>query len=173
MRGIFIVALLGATAHADEPEPPVELEILHAFPGIDIVKSINDARHEHGGSPAPLDHVVINFEVRDTRAHTISVRKVEIVYANCDKKKRAPQDVQALKLLGHALYTWDDVDPIVKGKASVSTPAGKAQRLGVNVNFEGITTYSGCAFAVDIVVDRIRKKIELPLQIKRMEPMRR
>ena len=149
-----------------------ELAVKHAFPGIDIVSSINDARHEHGGPPAKLDHVVINFEVRDTRAHTLSVRKVEIVQLECGKK-RDPKLIDTLKIVDHELYTWEDLDPIAKDKASVKTPAGMAQRLGLHVNFEGITSYTGCAFLVDIVVDRVRKKIELPLQIKRMQPVRR
>jgi hypothetical protein len=165
--------LVATTAHAEGEEPMVELAVLHTFLGIDLVETVNDVRHEHGGPPAALDHASINFEVRDARAHSVSVRKLEIVYANCDKPKRDPTDIKALKILDHELYAWDNVDPIAKGKASVMTPAGKARRFGVHVTFEAITAYTGCAFAIDIVVDRIRKKIELPLQIKRMEPLPR
>ena len=158
----------------DDDDKPVELAVLHAFPGIDVVESINQARHEHGGPPAPLSEVTINFEVRDARAHSISVKKLEIVFSNCGpKQKREKTDVKPLKITGHELYTWDDVDPIAKGAASVSTPSGGPKRYSVQATFDGITTYSACAFAIDLVVDRVRKKIELPLTIKRFEPLRR
>jgi hypothetical protein len=166
----LLVVLLATSAAADDDR--IELKTLHSFPGIDLVESINSARHEHGGPPAKVYRATMNFEVRDMRAHRIEVRSIAVVFDHCGKKK-AKGDVKPRKLLGHELYTWDSADPIATGKAGVVTPAGKPERYSVTVAFDGLETYTGCGFAIDLVVDRVRKQIELPLNIIRFEPLRR
>jgi hypothetical protein len=158
--GIVIATCLASTAFAEDR---VELEVLHEFPGIDVVFSVNERIMQHGGPPVTLDYMSINFEVRDTRAHTISVRGLAMT-SDCKRKKRT---FDKLKIKGHELYAWDSDKP-VKGTASVSTPSGKAARYQVRVLFDEVKSAEGCAFAVDVVVDRVRKKIELPLHIKKL-----
>jgi hypothetical protein len=50
---------------------------------------------------------------------------------------------------------------------------GKPERYSVSVTFDGLETYTACGFAIDLVVDRVRTQIELPLHIIRFEPLRR
>lgn len=163
-----MLLLVASPALADDEHP--ELAVLHSFPGIDLVETINDVQHGHGGPPAKVNHAFINFEVRDVRAHKIEVRSISIVFDHCRGAKKRKTDVQRRALQGLELSTWHGVDPIAKGKASVSTPAGKPAGYGVKVLFDGVATYSGCGFAIDLVVDRVRKQIELPLTITRLEP---
>jgi hypothetical protein len=144
-------------------EPRAALAVQHTFLGIDIVESRNHVIYAHGGPPAKLDHADLVVEVRDARAHTISVRSIGIA-ATCDPK---PGEIRALKLKGHELWTWDTNKPVAKGPARIATPAGKADRHRVRIRFKEISTTIGCAFAVDLVVDRVRKKIALPLTLER------
>jgi hypothetical protein len=162
MRAVLLAggAIAGSVAHA---EPRTELAVLHAFPGIDIVESRNHVIYSHGGPAPKLDHVDLVVEVRDARAHTLSVRSIGIV-STCDPK---PGEIRALKLKGHELRTWDTDKVVAKGTASIATPAGKPDRHRARIRFKDITTTVGCAFALDVVVDRIRKKIELPLTLER------
>jgi hypothetical protein len=164
VRIAILFAVIANAAHAE----PVELAVLHTFPGIDLVETINEGIYDHGGPPAKLDHATINFDVGDARAHTITIRKLDMVTASCGKAdKRSKTDTKPLVIKGHELRTWDDAKPIAKRAASISTPAGGPRRYSVNVRFAEITTTSGCAFTIDLVVDRVRKKIELPLRIIR------
>jgi len=158
--GVVIAACLASTAFADDK---VELEVLHEFPGIDIVFSVNDRIMQHGGRPASIDNMSINFEVRDTRAHTIAVRDLAMT-SDCKSKKRK---FDKLKIKGLELSPWDSNKPD-KGTASVSTPSGKAARYQLRVRFDEVKSSEGCAFAVDLVIDRVRKKIELPLRITKL-----
>jgi hypothetical protein len=163
----FLGVLLATSAFADDKR--VELATLHAFPGVDLVESVNDVTHDHYGPPAKVHQAFLNFEVLDTRAHQIEVRSIAVVVDNCGKKK-AKGDVKPRKLAGHELYAWDSSDPIAKGKAGVRTPPGKPDRFTVEVEFASFDTTRACGFAIDIVVDRVRKQIELPLRIIREEP---
>jgi hypothetical protein len=161
MREVLLAGgVIGGPAHA---EPRTELPVLHAFPGIDIVETRNHVIYSHGGPGPKLDHADIVVEVRDARAHTISVRRIGLV-STCDPK---PGEIRALKLTGHELRTWDASKVVAKGTASIATPRGKPDRLRVRIQFKELSTTSACAFALDVVVDRIRKKIELPLTLER------
>ena len=160
----WLLVLLATSAFADDR---VELKTLHKFPGVDLVESVNDAVYGHGGPPAKISYAFITFDVRDQRAHRIEVRSIAVVVSNCGKKNAK---VKPRKLLGHTLHAWDDIDPIAKGKTSVATPVGKPDRYGVKLDFEGLETYDACGLAIDLVVDRVRKKIELPFTITRLEP---
>lgn len=166
----LLVLLLATSASADDER--IELKTLHSFPGIDLVESLNSARHEHGGPPARVYRASMNFDVRDTRAHRIEVRSIAVVFDHCGKKK-VKGDLEPRKLAGYALYTWDSADPIAKGTAALVTPPGKPDRYSVGVTFDSLETYTACGFAIDLVVDRVRKQIELPLHIIRFEPLRR
>lgn len=160
MKRAIAIVVLASAAHA---EPRVELPVLHSFPGIDIVQSSNEGIHSHGGPGAKLDHANVIFEVRDARAHTIAVRKIAILWTDCDAKP----DSKSLALQGHALHSWDENKRIAKGRASVSTPAGGPQRYRLAIEYKQIETFRGCGYAIDIVVDRVRKQIQLPLRITR------
>ncbi|MBA3391359.1 MAG: hypothetical protein H0T89_01890 [Deltaproteobacteria bacterium] len=160
----------------DPPEPadaPVVFEVAQSFPGIDLVESVNHARHEHGGKAASIGHASIKFEVRDGRAHTIEVKAIELLRAHCREEKW--RDRTRLKITGHEAFNWTSSDPIAKGKASVALPANPPQRYSVRVQFVPVDAYQSCdrfGFAVDLVVDRVRFKTELPLEVMRFEPIR-
>jgi hypothetical protein len=160
MMRFALLAVITSSAHAEARR---DLPVLHAFPGIDIVESSNHVTYSHGGPPPKLDHAELVVEVRDARAHTISVRSIGIV-STCEPKSG---DVRGLKLKGHELRVWGTAKLVAKGTASIATPAGKPDRHRIRIVFKELSTTVGCAFALDVVVDRVRKKIELPLTLER------
>lgn len=162
MRRLLVIAAAigGGTASAG-PRP--ELAVRYAFPGIDIVESSNHFIYSHGGPPAKVDHASLVVEVRDARAHTIAVRSVAIA-STC---KPDIADLRTLKRRGHELFTWDTNQSIAKGAARVRTPAGKPDRHRIVVHVKELSTTAGCAFVLDVVVDRVRRKIVLPLTLER------
>jgi hypothetical protein len=165
-----------ATA-ADAPavaaaDPPVALAVIRSLPGIDLVESATHASHGHGGPPASIDAAQLNFEVRDQRAHDVAVTKLELLRASCGEATWSQRT--RLTVTGHEVYPWTGYDPIARGGAGVTLPAGGPRRLGVKVLFAPITAYQACdrfAFAIELTVDRVPVTIETPLLIKRYQPM--
>lgn len=151
--------LLSSIAQADRAPA-----VLRAFPGIDIVEVSNHHIYSHGGPPAKIAAASFGLDVHDARAHTISVRKIAILWSCAAKPD--PRTVRTLKRTGHELRGGDDA-VIAFGPARVVTPGGKPARYVVKVNFKEITATEACAFAIDLVVDRVREEIRLPLTIER------
>lgn len=168
-----------AAVAADAPvvvkpgEPVVVFAVVRSLPGIDLVESANYASHAHGGAPAAIGSASINFEVRDQRAHDVAVQKIELLRGHCGDTTWS--DRTRLTLTGHEVYTWTDYDPIARGTAAVNLPAGGPRRLSVKVLFAPVTAYQACdrhAFAIELTVDQVPVTIEIPLSVKRYEPMR-
>jgi hypothetical protein len=159
---------------ADVDRPPPQLAVLHRGRGVDVVESINDAEHAHGGAPAKVYEIRINFEVHDRRAHSVSINKLEWLHGYCnDDKKWA--DRKPLAVTGYRLYGWDDDDPLDAGKQRVALPA-KPGRYQVVAGFHGFEAYQACdrfAFAMTLELDGSRFPLELPLEVTRIEPLRK
>lgn len=155
MREILVAMLASTTlARADG--------VLHAFPGLDIVESRNQEIYSHGGPPAQFDSMRIEVAVRDARVHTLSVRKLAIASVCEPKLETTP-----LKLRFHELHDWHRNAVVAKGMARVRTPAGADKRYSLRVRFKEITRTEGCAYVVDLVVDRVAKQVRIPLTIIR------
>ncbi len=169
---LAVLVALCAPALAD-PDPRPTFAVLRSRPGIDIVESINHASHIHGGDAATIDHASINVLVTNRKAHTLSVKKLELLRGLCQSTTWESRKV--LKVTGYAGYDWDSADAIASGKTNVTLPA-KPDLYQVSVAFAGVSAYQACdrfAFAVQLVVDGTRVAIEVPLQIKRKQPLRR
>ena len=138
------------------------------FPGVSLVASTNSAIHSHGGDGAMIDVVELAFEVNDHRAHSIEVRRVELLHRGCNAETWRARD--ALELVEHRALA--DQRPVARGIASVTLPARGPQRYAVHVAFEPVEVYNACdvfGFAIDVVVDRVRQKFEIPLHVTREE----
>jgi hypothetical protein len=167
------------TAKDDPPEPDVfsnphsqPLAVLQRVPGVAIMESRNFAQHGHGGPPASLDRVFIIFEIEDRRPHAISAQRVELLHASC--RETAWRDRTPLHVTGYRLYR-DTEDPIAKSPLRLALPAVPGE-YSIEIAFTAIRAYQACdrfAFAVQLVVDGARIPLELPLDIKRLEPLRR
>ena len=165
MRSLVVFALLlAARAGADD-----ELPVVQAFRGIDAIESANVVRYGRKGPQPYLDHASINFAVRDGKPHTVGVKKLEIISNNCHKP--AKSDIKAYPVKMHELFTWDGDKPLARGRPSVKIPKRKAQRYSVKASFAVLTTTTACAFAIDLVVDGARKRIQLPLSFKSLDPI--
>lgn len=166
MRSFVAIALLlAAPAYADDAEIPV----VQAFRGIDAIESANVVRYGRKGPQPYLDHASINFAVRDGKPHTIAVKKLVIISNNCHKPAKG--DTKAYPVKHHELFTWEGDKPIARGRPSVKIPKRKAQRYGVKASFAGLNTTTACAFAIDLVVDGAKKRIQLPLSFKSLDPI--
>jgi hypothetical protein len=148
------------------------LQVLQRVPGIAIMESRNFAQHGHGGPPASLDRVFIIFEIEDRRPHAISAQRVELLRASC--RETAWRDRTPLHVTGYRLYR-DTEDPIAKNPVRLALPAVPGE-YSIEIAFTAISAYQACdrfAFAVQLVVDGARIPLELPLDIKRLEALRR
>jgi len=167
----------------DEPTPPAApapptplqvetpLKLLHSFPGIDLVESSNAAIHEHGGDAARIGHVMLVFDISDRRAHEIEAKQVEMLRRHCSETawhSRTP-----LKIRGYDASTAGGANGVV-GDARLVLPPGVPRRYRVSIRFDSVDAYQACdafGFALDLVVDRVRHKFELPLDITRIDPI--
>ena len=168
------VAPTVASPAADSQGRP-DFPVLHALPGIDVVASSNQASHMHGGSPASIEGASVNVVVKDSRAHTIEVTKLELLRGHCREKTWTSRD--SLTVSGYEVYDWDNVDPLAKHAAfaPLKLPA-KPELYSVKVLFDAVSVYQACdrfAFAIWIVVDGKSLDLETPLDVKRYEPLRR
>jgi hypothetical protein len=154
----------------DAAPPP--LAVLRQLPGIAIVESVNEARHEHGGKPATIGHVAINFEVADRRAHAVSAERVEMLRAHC--RESAWHDRTPLHITEYQLFDWTNPDPLATSKSRIALPTAPG-RYQVAIGFASVTAYQACdrfGFALRLVVDGARVDLELPLDVIRFEPLR-
>ncbi len=157
-----------ADARAERPT----FAVLHALRGIDVVESVNHASHMHGGDAASIHDAALNVLVTDGRVHTVKVTKLELLRGHCRTTTWASRT--PLGVTGYTVNDWDSVDPLATGTSSVTLPA-KSDLYSVTVSFDGVSAYQACdrfAFAVSVVVDGTVVAIEVPLQIKRYEPLR-
>lgn len=172
MRILVALLLVLGTAKAESNKRPTFV-VLHKLPGIDVVESTNHGRHMHGGPAASIGEASIRFQVTDKRAHKVSVTRLEFLDGHCRETTWSSR--KRLKIVGHAAHDWDNVDPIATGKTGVTLPA-VPDLYSVEVSFPPISAYQACdrfAFAVRIVVDGKRLDLEVPLEIKRYEPLRK
>ncbi|MEO8703769.1 MAG: hypothetical protein ABI867_27210 [Kofleriaceae bacterium] len=169
MRAIAIVMVLAGVVVAD-PRP--KLAVKKALPGVDVVESVNQASHVHGGSPVSITEASVNLVVKDGKAHTVVVSKLELLRGNCNETTWSSRDV--LKPLGYEIHDWDTVDPVAKGTTKITLPA-KSDLYSMSVRFAPVSAYQACdrfAFSVRMLVDGKPVALEAPLQIKRYEPLR-
>lgn len=162
----------GVPAPADARSRPV-LAVLQALPGIDVVESLNQASHVHGGDGASIDHTTVNFMVKDSKPHTLEVTKLEMLRGHCRETTWTSRD--ALAVTGYEVFDWDSADPLAKyaAFAKVRFPA-KPDLYSVSVKFEAMSVYQACdrfAFAVRMAVDGKVLDFEVPLDVKRYEPL--
>lgn len=171
---MILAALVASAAPAlADPEPRPTFAVLRSRPGIDIVESVNHASHLHGGDAASIDHASINVLVTNTKAHTIAVKKLELLRGHC--RTATWESRKVLKVTGYHAYDWDSADAIASGTKAVTLPV-KPDLYQVSVAFAGVSAYQACdrfAFAVQLVVDGKPVAIEVPLQIKRKQPLLR
>ena len=126
----------------------------------------------HGGDAASIHDASFNLLVTDGRVHTVVVTKLELLRGHCGTTtwdSRTP-----LAVTGYTVNDWDSVDPIATGTSSAKLPA-KSDLYSVTASFAGVSAYQACdrfAFATKLVIDGTRVAIEVPLQIKRFEPLR-
>lgn len=152
---LFAVVALASTVHADDA-PVVE-----SFPGLDIVESSNRVVVPSDGRAPTIAQLRIDFVVRDNRMHELEVKTLALESA-CGKR-RAPTP-KRLRVTSYELSRWGGGFPVV-GTASVRTPVGDARSYVLQVNFDGVTTLTGCRYAIDLIVDRVRMTVKLPLLI--------
>lgn len=172
MRILLALLLVAGTSNAEPAERPT-LAVLHKLPGISVVDSVNQGRHMHGGPAASIGQASIRIQVTDKRAHKVSVTRLEFLGGHCRETTWSSR--KRLTIVGHTAHDWDDVDPIASGKTSVTLPA-VPDLYSVDVLFPPISAYQACnrfAFAVRLVVDGKRIDLEVPLEIKRYEPLRK
>ena len=161
---MLAIVLLPALARADDE--PV-FEVLRALRGIDVVESVNTIRYAAKGPHPWLDHASINVAVRDGRAHAVEVKKLTLVSASngvCAKKP-AKADTKTYAVTKHELFNWTDEDPIARG-STLRIPAASKQRYNVKASFAGLLTTTACRLEVELVVDRVRARVELPISIR-------
>jgi len=154
----------------DAAPPP--LAVLRQLPGIAIVESMNEARHEHGGKPASIGNVAVNFEVTDHRSHAVAAERVELLRAHC--RETAWHDRTPLKIAEYQLYDWTNPDPLATSKSRIALPAAPG-RYQVSSGFAAVAAYQACdrfGFALRLVVDGARMDLEVPLEVIRFEPLR-
>ena len=191
MPRLLLVLLVACSAppRAPAPNPVVEkptvaepppardvevekLKVLHSFPGIDLVESSNAAIHEHGGDAAHITSVMLVFDIHDRRAHEIEAKQIEMLRKHCTEAEWHTRTV--LKIAGYEASTAGGANGVV-GDARLLLPAGEPRRYRVSVRFSSVDAYQACdafGFAIDLVVDRVRHRFELPLDVSRIEPMR-
>jgi hypothetical protein len=149
------------------------LAVMRGLPGIDVVESVNQASHVHGGEAAAIDHAQINFQVKDTKPHALEVTKLEMLRGHCRETTWSSRD--ALVVTGYAVYDWENTDPLAKFAAFAKVRLPNTPDLySVAVTFDSLSVYQACdrfAFAVKMVVDGKALEIEVPLQVKRYEPL--
>ena len=165
---------------ATPPPPPTartrpNLAAIQALPGIDVVESANQASHVHGGDGASIDHASVNFLVKDGKTHTLEVGKLEMLRGHCRETTWTSREL--LVVTGYAMYDWDSADPLAKLPpfAKVRLPA-KPDLYSVSIGFDAFSVYQACdrfAFAIRMVVDGKPVELEVPLQVKRYEPIHR
>jgi hypothetical protein len=166
-----------ATEHETESfrqDAPPDREILAHHGGIDLLESPNYASHTHGGPPAELHRANLSFANVDGREHGISVHKVELLRSHCGEKT-GWHSRKKLKIRSISLSSWNESSPISSHASKITVPAGQnTYRLSVAV--DSFTVYQACdrfGFGLSLRVDGVDAQIELPLRVKRYEPMRR
>ena len=152
--------------------PPPPLAVLQRVPGVAIFESRNFSSHGHGGPPASLDNVFVILEIEDRRPHAISADRVELLRASC--RETAWHDRTPLHITGYRLYR-DTADPIANNPSRLALPAVPGQ-YSISIDFTAVPAYQACdrfGYAVQLIIDGARVPLELPLDIKRLEPLRR
>ena len=170
MRTALLMLAIASTARADDRP---KLATVHGFTGVDLVETLNQEMHIHGGDPALVAKAHLNFNVRDGKAHVVVAKKLELLHGYCnDKQKWATRT--ALPVTGYRVNDWDRVEPISSTKDKATLPA-KKDLFQVELAFKGQLAYQACdrfAFAMSLVVDGTAAAVELPLDVIREEPLR-
>ena len=160
------------TAAPSDAAPPVPRAVWHRLPGVDILESAGYGSHMHGGPPAQIDYAPLRVEVTDDRVHTIEVTRIEELSASC--RSTTWTERKPLKVTGYELYRDDAEDPSARGKRDLALPARRGS-YWIKVGVEAFPVYQACdrtAFAIDLRVDGKPVSMEVPLHVKRYEPLR-
>ncbi len=170
LRTALLLLAIAGTARADERP---KLAVVHAFEGVDLVTTINQETHVHGGDPALVAEAHLNFQNRDGKAHAVVAKQLELLHGYCnDKKKWATRT--KLPVTGYRVNDWDHVATLSAAKDKATLPA-KQDLFQVTMTFTGQEAYQACdhfGFAMSLVVDGKAAPIEIPLDVIREEPLR-
>jgi hypothetical protein len=158
---LLLVAALAGTARADDAP------VVQSFLGLDIIESANRVSFPFHGPAPTIDHLRIDFVVRDNRLHELEAKTLVMV-SECGKRR--PPKPKRLRITGYDLSRWGG-EPPVQGTASIRTPVGDARSYVLQINFDGVTTTTGCAYVIDLIVDRVRMQVKLPLTIAKEFPI--
>ncbi len=167
---LVLLAIAGSALADDRPK----LAVVHAFAGLDLVETINQEMHIHGGTPATVAKARMNFQLRDGKTHVVIAKKLELLHGYCnDPKKWAERKLLAVS--GYQVNDWDHADAVASAKDRANLPA-KRDLFQVVVAFEGVSAYQACdrfGFALSLDVDGKTAEVELPLDVIREEPLRK
>src|SRR5450755_1161306 len=166
---LFLVALT-SFAHADEKFPPrPDLATVEQFSGIDIVESRNEYDHEKGDSGAKMTEANIYVSNHDGKAHTLRIKKLELLHAHCNAQKWA--DRKTLSVSNYEVYGWVGLEPKMTDKAKAVVPADQ-DLFHVIAKIGSVQVYNECdkfAFGVSVDIDGTTKQVELPIKVTRNE----
>ena len=161
-----------ASADLDADVP--ELASLAIVGGVELLESANFGSHAHGGSPAELDEARLNLANRDGKPHAISVSRIELLDAHCGKDQGWDRR-ERLDLRGVDLTIWNEADPVSEGKTGVQVP-DVARTYQLTAHVAPFKVYQACdrfGFAMHLDIDGQAHLVELPLRVKRYNPIRR
>jgi hypothetical protein len=164
---LFLLALAGS-ARADDAVP---VQTLHAFPGIDLLETPQEVWHLHGGPGANLRRAYVSWQVRDDKAHVVVAKRLELLHGGCNVKDWRSR--KTLVVTNYAVFAGNDV--VAQSRSAATLPA-KAGRYQVLLAFADESVYNACdrfEFAMTLEVDGKRIDVELPLNVVRIEPLRR
>lgn len=151
----YLVATCAVAAAEDTP-------VVASFLGLDVVASPNRI-FVAVRTPPKLDHVNVALAVRDNRVHEIEIKTLALAGACRHPRARASQ---RLRVTGYELRRAGDAP--VTGTASVRTRTGDARDYMLRVNIDSVSTSATspvCDLALDMIVDRVRTQLTLPLAV--------
>lgn len=139
--------------------------------GVEVLPVTGYAQHVHGGAPAKVASTSLRLEAGDAAPHEVRVVGVELLSRVCREtawSSRSPLQVRGV--------TWspspDGEDEDVAGAVPVLTVAGSGV---LRVRFDAVSVYQACdgfGFAVSLELDGVAHEVEVPLEVKRYEPLR-
>src|SRR5580692_6556199 len=105
---LVFVAIAAVASNARSDDRP-KLAVVHPFTGIDLVETVNEAWHIHGGAPATIATARMNFQLCDGNAHVVITKQLELLHANCNEKQKWA-DRKPLAVTGYEVYDWDHTE---------------------------------------------------------------